>query len=272
MSALAITPGTVTPVAIYGQSTGAIGATTATGGTGPYSAAWTVTNGGTPISATTLTAKTGLRAGTYAIVVTDAASATASHTYTVTQNAQLTISLAPKTNIVVNGAATGALGAITATGGSGPYSAAWTVTGGGTPISATTLTAKTGLRAGTYAVVVTDAAGATATQTVTLTQPDPLEISGGEVSKEFRDGEWRRAIAEVTLSGGTGPYTYAWTSTGTSVPHDLDEKTGLAPGEYTITVTDAASATVSRTIVVDVKYQRRMWRTATGWTAVKPKR
>jgi hypothetical protein len=47
----------------------------------------------------------------------------------------------------------------------------------------------------------------------------------------------------VTPLGGTAPYTYAWADGPTTAT-----RTGLPRGDYTVTVTDSASATVTRTI------------------------
>ena len=43
-------------------------------------------------------------------------------------------------------------------------------------------------------------------------------------------------IIDLTVSGGTSPYTYTWTGTGTGT----DPRTNLGPGTYTVTVTDNA--------------------------------
>ncbi|MBL7951128.1 MAG: SprB repeat-containing protein [Flavobacteriales bacterium] len=52
-------------------------------------------------------------------------------------------------------------------------------------------------------------------------------------------------IIEVTVSGGTPPYTYAWNNG--AIGPDL---TGLGPGSYTVTVTDADAATDELTVVL----------------------
>ncbi len=51
----------------------------------------------------------------------------------------------------------------------------------------------------------------------------------------------------VVASGGTAPYTYAWSR---NLPANQTVQTGLAPGSYTITVTDARGCTGSATVEV----------------------
>ena len=119
-----------------------------------------------------------------------------------------------------------------------PYSFLWSD-------NQTTQTA-VGLDAGTYTVVVTDANGTQATETVVLTRPEALEtdsitspsyIGGGNVSCfGAADG-----AININILGGSdcSSYTFAWTGPNgfTSTDEDL---TGLEAGTYTVTVTDVS--------------------------------
>ncbi|MFC5682458.1 hypothetical protein ACYE2N_11705, partial [Flavobacterium sp. MAHUQ-51] len=136
----------VTNIACYGGSTGAINLTP-TGGTAPYTFDW---GGGL-----TTEDRTGLVAGTYSVIITDANGCTATRNITVNQPASAVSASTVVTNIACYGGSTGAIN-LTPTGGTAPYTFDW---GGGL-----TTEDRTGLVAGTYSVIITDANGCTATR------------------------------------------------------------------------------------------------------------
>src|SRR3989304_2960136 len=129
---------------------------TASGGTGPYTYAWSTSP---PQSTQTAT---GLSSGTYTVVVTDAVGCTKSSVVTVTST-PFNISSSSTAISCFNGS-NGTATATATSGGTAPYTYLWT------PSAQNTQTA-TGLSAGTYTVLVTDAAGCTAVTTVVLTNP-----------------------------------------------------------------------------------------------------
>src|SRR5581483_7002187 len=98
-----------------------------------------------------------------------------------------------------------------------------------TPGGQTNQTA-TGLSQGTYTINVTDANGCTSSATVTITQPPPLNITTSFVAS-CNGGS---GSATATVTGGTPQYTYSWSNGATT-----SGITGLAPGSYTIIVTDS---------------------------------
>ncbi|MDM1405983.1 hypothetical protein HX039_18070, partial [Myroides marinus] len=53
--------------------------------------------------------------------------------------------------------------------------------------------------------------------------------------------------AIVSVSGGTAPYTYSWAPSGGTAA----TATGLAPGNYTVTVTDANACTTTASVTID---------------------
>ncbi|MFO7939481.1 MAG: FISUMP domain-containing protein [Bacteroidales bacterium] len=96
------------------------------------------------------------------------------------------------------------------------------------------------LQSGKYTVFVTDGFGATATKTISVLQPQPIDIQSrikNLSGLRSKDG----AIA-LKISGGTPPYSYKW-SNGSEFPFIKD----LASGSYTITITDQRNCDVSRT-------------------------
>jgi hypothetical protein len=223
-TALSLVPGTVTNVLINGQATGAIGSPTVSGGTGTRTYSWS--DG----SATTSN-RSALVAGTYVLTATDASGEFVTHSYTVTQNAALTVVPGNVTRVVVNGAGTGAIGSPTVSGGTGSYTYAW-------GDASSTNSYRTNLVAGSYVLTVTDSgSGATETHTYVVEQNDPLAVVAGAVTNVLIHGQTTGAIASPTVTGGTGSYTYTWEDSSLTT----SSRTGLTAGTYTLVVSDSIS-------------------------------
>jgi len=122
-------------------------------------------------------------------------------------------------------------------GGVSPYSYLWMP---GVETSAGIL----GLAPNNYVVTVTDSNGCTATTSATITQPAVLSASipSGNITNVSCHG-LTNGSAFVTVSGGTTPYSYFWYPSSQTV----DTATGLAPGSYNVTVTDANGCTAIAT-------------------------
>jgi len=213
-TAIIATAITTTNVTCNAGSTGAT-ASTVTGGTSPYTYSWT---GGS-----TNTTATGLTAGSYTLSVTDKNGCSATTSTVVTQPNVLSDSSFTTANVLCHGGSTGSAGTIVS-GGTTPYTYLWTP-GGGTTDTAT------GLTAGTYSLMVSDACGASATASATITQPTAIGITA-VVTPDNGHGV---GTAKVTVSGGVGPYTYLWTPGGKTT----DSIGGLTKGTYCCDVKDA---------------------------------
>ncbi len=209
---------TATNVSCNGGSNGTI-ATTVTNGTAPYTYAWS--DGGV-----TTQHRTGLGAGTYTVTVTDANMATGTASIVITQPSAIVLT-ETHVNVLCNGGSTGSID-LTVTGGTGAYTYSWT---GGV-----TTQDRSGLVAGTYTVTVTDANACTKTLSVTITQPAALVLTETHVPVAC-NGQSNGSI-DLTVTGGTGAYTYSWTGGATT-----QDRSGLAAGTYTVTVTDANACT-----------------------------
>lgn len=188
------------------------------GGTPPYTYHWS--NGGT------LAEITGLLSGTYTVTVTDANNCTAvsSVNVWVFQNEGLWIG-----DMIVNVTCFGANnGMATAMPMSGtpPYSYQWSNGGNTMKI--------TGLAPGNYTVTVTDANGCLGTHLFTITQPDQLNI----VTTTTAAACVNNGTASATIFGGTSPYSILWSNGQTT-----QTISNLAPGTYSVTVTDANGCT-----------------------------
>ncbi len=199
------------------------------GGTSPYTYAWT--GGGTNSSLSALSA------GTYTLNVTDANGCAASASATITQAALLTLNDTINSNVVCKGGNSGSATVIPS-GGTAPYTYSWT--GGSTNATVT------GLTAGTYTVIVNDFTGCNGTATVIITQPAiGLGLTAGVTTNVSCYGE-SNGVASSNPSGGTSPYTYAWTGGSTN-----SFATGLTAGTYTVNVTDHNGCTATAQAIVN---------------------
>ncbi|MBI2968749.1 MAG: hypothetical protein HYY40_13190 [Bacteroidetes bacterium] len=201
----------------------------ASGGTGALTYQWS--NG-----ATTQTT-TGLAAGVYYITVVDGNGCMESSNALVNATGGATLTVTSKTNVSCNGGNNGEA-AITATGGTPPYTYLWS-----DPFNQSTPSA-TGLYANTYVVTVTDNSGCQSFLNVTITEPQTLSVS--VVKNDVLCYGTNNGSATATYSGGTPPYTYSWSNGDTTVGSEQ-----LAVGSYTITVTDSCGgkAIASATII-----------------------
>jgi len=189
----------------------------ASGSVPPYTFFWS--NG------TTGSILNNVPAGTYTVTVVDANGCTDTAASTVTEPAVLSISTSLDSNVSCNGFSDGGATG-TATGGTQPYVYTWST--GSTNASITNLTA------GTYSITVNDANGCGPfTSSISITEPPALSattlVDSNASCNGFSDGG-----ATVNAIGGTPPYSYNWSSGGSST-----SETGLAAGTHTVTTTDA---------------------------------
>jgi len=225
--------GAVTNVNCFGSCNGSV-VSTVTGGTAPYTFAWSPAATNSTVGTTNT--GTGLCAGTYTITVTDATGCTGTRTVTITQPPQITLT-PTQTNILCNGQCTGTA-SVTASGGNGTYTYSWAPSGG-------TGSSATGLCAGTYTVTVSSPAGCTRTQTFNITQVPA--ITATQTQTNITCNGLCNGSAAVVASGGTGTYTYAWAPSGGTGA----TATGLCAGTYTCTITSGpAGCTITRTFSI----------------------
>ncbi|SDJ97204.1 T9SS type A sorting domain-containing protein [Flavobacterium noncentrifugens] len=231
-NAVAVTPASQTNIACFGGSNGAAAINTPTGGTPGYTYNWTP---GNPTGDGT-TSVTGLTAGTWTCTVTDANGCTATQSFTVTQPTAFSVTAASQTNISCFGGSNGTA-SVTATGGTAGYTYSWSPSGG-------TAATASGLSAGTYTVTVTDANSCTATQLFTITQP-ATAVSGTTVITNIACNGGSNGSINLTPSGGSAPYTFNWGGGITT-----EDRTGLAAGSYSVTITDVngCTGTVNATV------------------------
>lgn len=213
-----------TNVACNGQSTGAA-TVEASGGEAPYTYIWTPGN-------LNGAAQSGLSAGNYSVLATDADGCTGTLPVQITGPAQaLQLTLVGATETICGGA--DGTATVSASGGTPQYSYAWSPSGGSQAQA-------TGLAAGSYTVVVTDANGCTTQTTAEVTsQPTVATLSGGNA---LCTGD------SLVLTAGGGD-VFQWNTGATTATITV-----TAGGTYTVLVpgcgTDSASVTVTETTVI----------------------
>jgi hypothetical protein len=203
----------ITNVYCFGGTNGSIDLTPS-GGTPGYTYNW----GGGIVTQD----RTGLAAGNYSVTITDANGCTG------TVNASITHpSAVSGSNVITNVACFGGTNGtinLTPSGGTPGYTYNW---GGGI-----TTQDRISLAAGSYSVIITDANACTGTVNATITQPT-LPVSGSTVITNVSCFGGSTGSINLTPSGGTPGYTYNWTG-GTTT----QDRTGLAAGSYSVTITD----------------------------------
>ena len=135
------------------------------------------------------------------------------------------------------GASDGAIELIT-NNGAAPFTYDWS------PAIGTSNTL-TNLPAGSYSCVVTDANSCTASLSVTLSDPLPLQLTSTTTPTPcgLQEGSM-----SVQVSGGTAPYVYAWTPAASN----LGSLSNLGSGIYTLVLSDAngCQATIVDTVQI----------------------
>lgn len=149
------------------------------------------------------------------------------------------------THIIKNVSAIGGSdGSVTlkVSGGVTPYSFFWS--------NGATTKDITGLKAGTYICIVTDAVKQTKIDTSIILEPTPILVSHVSTNVSFKGG--KDGTITLTVSGGITPYKFSWSNGDTT-----ENITGLKAGKYTCTVKDAVNQvkTDSATITEPDKYE-----------------
>ena len=195
-----------------------------TGGTQPYTYFWSY-------QGKTTQSIFPLPGGSYTVTVTDANGCQKVATGSVFEGEPL------KANVTSSGNCTGNASAkVSPTGGKTPYIVKWSTGATGTSV--------TGLAQGIYFVTVTDAAGCVSDGQVNVSKFDPIHlmfIKKDATCSGLLDGRIEACIP----GGGLGPYAFKWSNGATT-----QIISNVAPGTYSLTVTDAAGCKDSSTTAV----------------------
>ena len=170
-------------------------------------------------------------AGTYTVIATDENGCSVSETIIITESDEMTITETHSDytgfGVSCNGATDGSID-VTVSGGTGVYTYEWS--------NGATSEDLSDLGAGTYSVVATDENGCSVSIEVEITESDAMAIS--ETHSDYTgfgvscNGATDGSI-DVTVSGGTGVYTYEWSNGVTS--EDLSD---LGAGTYSVVATE----------------------------------
>nr|MBK9650241.1 T9SS type A sorting domain-containing protein [Bacteroidota bacterium] len=216
-----------TNVSCFGGTNGTA-TTTITNVAGPFTYLWS--NGQTTANAS------GLVAGTYTVTVTTTPNCTGTASVTITQPP--VIALAAIVTSATCGNANGSIQMQTV-GGTPPYSFSWNTV----PIQTTSVISS--LLPGNFTCIVTDANGCTKSKAgIVVNVGNPITAAGVSVKRpcyQINNGK----VTVNSVTGGLAPYKYLW-SNGTT----LNSISNLAPGIYTVTITDSlgCSYVVAKTV------------------------
>ncbi|MCC6727700.1 MAG: SprB repeat-containing protein, partial [Saprospiraceae bacterium] len=189
-------------------------------GTAPYTFVWTNASGANVGNTQSLN---NLPAGTYTVSVSSSQGCVGTATKTITGSPAMNVNLAVQ-HVNCNGASTGNITA-TIAGGTTPFSYAWNTGASSATIS--------NLTAGNYSLTVTDALGCTKLQSTTINQPTAIVLNFNNSGSCGANGS-----STVVATGGTPIFTYHWSNGATTAT-----VSNLAPGTYSVTVTDANNCT-----------------------------
>lgn len=230
----------VTDANCNGLATGAIDLTVTNAGGGVGSINWTGTNQtGANIS--------GLIAGTYTATVIDNDGCQKTSTIQVAEPSALVVD-PTISSATCNAEQTGSI-VLDVTGGTGAYNYAWSSS------ADDTLATLSGVGAGSYDVVVTDANGCTDSLSgLVVTEPDLLTLIAS--NDTVIPATYTATVEVLSTTGGTGAVTYEWTP-GVTLADATAASTTASPTEtttYLVTGTDDNGCKAQDTVVVRVDF------------------
>ncbi|MBI2969081.1 MAG: Ig-like domain-containing protein [Bacteroidetes bacterium] len=204
------------------------------GGATPYTFLWSNSSSTKDIS--------GLIAGTYSVTVTDANGCTANNSGTITEPSVISSSAIVSDNTAC-GTNDGAID-LTVSGGISPYNYLWS--------NDSVTQDLVNLAAGIFYVTITDANGCSAVKNDTVTQPGSLASSTAVTNVSCTGGN--NGAVNLTVSFGTAPYTYLWSSGNTT-----EDISGITAGSYAVTISDAASCQLVASVNITEPNSLSLW-------------
>ncbi|RMG94487.1 MAG: hypothetical protein D6706_13685, partial [Chloroflexi bacterium] len=212
-------------ISCYGESDGAI-YLNPSGGSGVYTYYWSTGDTTSFIDS--------LSAGVYSVTITDSSGCAATFSFTLSSPGRIT-GYFVKTRVSCFGGSDGTA-TIIVSGGTPPYTYTWSNGDQGPTADS--------LSAGIYQVTVMDNNGCSATAAVNIRQAP--RITGSFTRKHVSCYGGNDGAIDVTVQGGTPPYTFLWSTNDTT-----EDISGLTAGSYSVTITDANGCTRSGRIFIN---------------------
>jgi len=169
--------------------------------------------------------RTDLSEGSYSIMLTDGMACQKNIQAILNEPSQLNIQ-AQINNLNCSGINNGSI-ISQGTGGVAPYQYNWN--------TGSTLPQLTGLDAGVYFLILSDANACMDTMSFYLTMPESLDVHFTDF--QHPDCKGNRGRATIEVQGGQPPYQYLWN---TSPVQNQSTAVNFTPGTYTLQVKDAA--------------------------------
>ena len=199
-----------------------------TGGVAPFTLVWSGPDGFTSSAANI----TDLAAGTYCLTVTDDNGCSTQSCSTL--EAPSTLTAAANTSSAACSGANGSVD-LTVSGGSSPFQYQWD--------NGAVTEDLSGLAAGVFSVLVTDANGCTTNTTATVNGSNALDVTATSADNSCYGSE--TGGVDLTVSSGTQPYAFVWSNGA-----DTEDLQNIGAGIYGVTVTDAAGCSFTSSYVI----------------------
>jgi gliding motility-associated-like protein len=227
-----------TNVNCFSSSTGAVTVSTS-GGTTPYQFSLVSATGPWQSDSSF----TSLPQGSYTVYVRDTNGCATQVSVTITEPpTAVDVSVSSHIDVSCFGGANGQAVAV-GSGGTGTLTYTWNT------VPPQVNDTATGLSAGSYQVIATDALGCSDSVSVTLSEPAQTVTATITSSTDVRCFGDSTGFAFVLAAGGTTPYTYLW-----GVPPPPGQTTPLATnlpaGTYDVIVTDSLGCTDTATVTI----------------------
>ncbi|MDN3690377.1 PKD domain-containing protein [Cyclobacterium jeungdonense] len=210
-----------------------------TGGVGPMAISWTGPNG----FSSNQPSLDNLAAGVYQVTIMDQNGCEVRNEFVLNQPEALTVDLIDQVDVLCFGEATGSIDIAVSGGIPDSYVYEWRRDGA--VIESTTQNLDS-IPAGSYSLTVTDANGCSAgIAQINILQPDAaLQLTLNQTPISCYNAN--DANLSVDIQGGVEPYQVSW-----NIGSTQREFTGLGPGFYQVTVTDANGCSQIRDTVIE---------------------